>query len=244
MSKKKLNFARIPSIMDLPDLLEIQKKSYAEFLQQNAAPEKRKYHGLQAAFKDIFPITNSTGTLSLEYVNYILDTPLYNEDECIEKDMTYASPLKAKIRLIIKDAEARNKVKEVTEQEIFICELPLMTTTGSFIINGAQRVVVSQLHRSPGVIFEEDENNAISSYGKKLYTARVIPYRGAWVEFEFDINNALFVRINKKRKFPVTMFLRVLGYATDEKILNLFYANEEVKVRDSQESQDRLIGSY
>ncbi len=244
MSKKKLNFARIPSIMDLPDLLEIQKKSYAEFLQQNAAPEKRKYNGLQAAFKDIFPITNSTGTLSLEYVNYILDTPLYNEDECIEKDMTYSSPLKAKIRLIIKDAEAKNKVKEVTEQEIFICELPLMTTTGSFIINGAQRVVVSQLHRSPGVIFEEDENNVISSYGKKLYTARIIPYRGAWVEFEFDVNNALFVRINKKRKFPVTTFLRVLGYETDEKILNLFYQNEEIKVRDSQESQDRLIGSY
>ncbi|MDD5131429.1 MAG: DNA-directed RNA polymerase subunit beta [bacterium] len=244
MSKKKLNFARIPSIMDLPDLLEIQKKSYAEFLQQSVTPEKRKYTGLQAAFKDIFPIANSTGTLSLEYVNYILDTPVYNENECIEKDMTYASPLKAKIRLIIKDAEAKNKVKEVTEQEIFICELPLMTTTGSFIINGAQRVVVSQLHRSPGVIFEEDENNAISSYGKKLYTARIIPYRGAWVEFEFDINNALFVRINKKRKFPVTTFLRVLGYETDEKILNLFYENEEIKVRDSQESQDRLIGSY
>jgi DNA-directed RNA polymerase subunit beta len=244
MSKKKLNFARIPSIMDLPDLLEIQKRSYAEFLQQNATPEKRKYTGLQAAFKDIFPIANSTGTLSLEYVTYILDTPVYNEDECIEKDMTYASPLKAKIRLIIKDAEAKNKVKEVTEQEIFICELPLMTNTGSFIINGAQRVVVSQLHRSPGVIFEEDEDNAISSYGKKLYTARIIPYRGAWVEFEFDVNNALFVRINKKRKFPVTTFLRVLGYETDEKILNLFYEHEEIKVRDSQESRDRLIGSY
>ncbi|MBI5555306.1 MAG: DNA-directed RNA polymerase subunit beta, partial [Elusimicrobia bacterium] len=244
MSQKKLTFARIPSIMDLPDLLEIQKKSYAEFLQQTVVSEKRKYNGLQAAFKDIFPITNSTGTLSLEYVNYILDQPVFDEDECLDKDLTYASPLKARIRLTIKDAETKNKVREITEQEIFICELPLMISTGSFIINGAQRVVVSQLHRSPGVIFEEDENNAISSYGKKLYTSRIIPYRGAWVEFEFDVNNALFVRVNKKRKFPATTFLRVLGYETDEKILNLFYEPEEIKVRDSQESQDRLLGGY
>ena len=244
MSKKKLNFARIPAIMEVPDLLEIQKKSYFEFLQRGNAPDKRKYNGLQAAFKDTFPITNSTGTLSLEYVNYILDEPPYSEDECIEKDITFASPLKAKIRLIIKDPETKGKVKEVTEQEIFICELPLMTNTGSFIINGAQRVVVSQLHRSPGVIFEEDENNAISSYGKKLYTARIIPYRGAWVEFEFDVNNVLYVRINKKRKFPATTFLRVLGYETDEKILNLFYKNEEVKIKDNKDIQETLIGRH
>lgn len=241
-NKKKLNFARIPSIMDVPDLLEIQKKSYEDFLQKDITPGKRKYVGIQAAFKDTFPITNSTGTLSLEFIEYILADPIYTEDECIEKDITYASPLKARIRLVAKDLENKNKIREVSEQEIFVCDLPLMTSEGSFIINGAQRVVVSQLHRSPGVIFAEDENNPISSYGKKLYTARIIPYRGAWVEFEFDVNNALFVRINKKRKFPATTFLRVLGYETDAKILNIFYESEELRIKADEEVKNSAIG--
>jgi DNA-directed RNA polymerase subunit beta len=240
MASKRVNFAKIPNIQKIPNLLDLQNNSYAEFLQSDVLAPKRKNQGLEAAFRDVFPIANSDGTMSLEYVSYALGEPVYNISECREKGLTYSSGLKAKIKLIVKEKIGeKEKVKEVIEQEIFLSELPLMTETGSFVINGAERVIVSQLHRSPGVIFEEDEEKKISSYGKKLYVARIIPYRGAWVEFEFDINNVIYVRINKKRKLLMTTLLRALGYQSETEILNLFCKTETVHAKDSD---DKLLG--
>ncbi|MBI1979411.1 MAG: DNA-directed RNA polymerase subunit beta, partial [Elusimicrobia bacterium] len=222
----KINFARIPSILPLPELLEMQKNSFADFLQQGVPAEKRKVLGLQAALLDIFPITNSDGTMELQFLDYGIGEPKYSIEEAISKDATYSAPLKIVLRLVEK--KEGGKVKQVAEQEVFLCEVPLMTETASYVINGAERVIVSQLHRSPGIIFEEDEEKNISSYGKKLYYARIIPYRGAWVEFEFDLNNALYVRVDKKRKLPATTFLRALGFESDAQILKLFYEVELV----------------
>ncbi|MFH1783837.1 MAG: DNA-directed RNA polymerase subunit beta [bacterium] len=240
MASKTLNFAKIHNILKLPSLLEVQKDSYAEFLQENVSAPKRKNVGLESSFMDIFPIVNAEQTISMEFLGYTLGTPGYTVEECREKGLTYCSGLKAKLRLTVKEkVGSRMKVRQVCEQEIFICELPLMTNTGSFVINGAERVIVSQLHRSPGVIFEDDEEKKISSYGKKLYIARIIPYRGAWVELEFDLNNVIFVRINKKRKLLMTTLLRALGYTSDTAILKLFSSVEEVQISKAKES---LIG--
>ncbi len=238
MASKKINFAKIPNILKIPDLLEVQKKSYAEFLQKDVPILKRKNQGLESAFIDVFPINSSDGTLVLEFVSYSLGKPIYTVDECREKGLTYSAGLRAKVRLLLKDKE-NDKVRYISEQEIFICELPLMNETGSFVINGAERVIVSQLHRSPGLIFDEDEEKKISSYGKKLYVARIIPYRGSWVEFEFDINNVIYVRINKKRKLLMSTLLRALGYKNDTDILNVFCKIEEVRVH---EPKTELIG--
>ncbi len=227
-SINKVNFARIPSIIPLPELLEMQRKSYEEFLQADTDPEKRKMQGLQAALLDVFPIVNTDETLELQFSHYEIGEPKYSIDEAISKDATFAAPIKAHIRLVEK--KEGGKIKQVAEQEVFLCEAPLMTETATFVINGAERVVVSQLHRSPGIIFEEDEEKAISSYGKKLYYARIIPYRGAWVEFEYDLNNALYVRIDKKRKIPATTFLRALGITSDSDILKIFYETESLHV--------------
>ncbi|MFH1259317.1 MAG: DNA-directed RNA polymerase subunit beta [Elusimicrobiota bacterium] len=222
---KKVDFSRITTIAEQPNLIELQKRSFLEFLQEKTAPEKRKIQGLQAAFMDVFPIPNGDETLSLEFVSYLLDTPRYSPEECKTKDITYAAPVKAKLRLLAK--EEGGKIKEISEQEVYMADMPLMSENATFIINGAERIVVSQLHRSPGVIFEEDEEKKISSYGKPLFFARMIPYRGAWVEFEFDLNNILYVRIDKKRKFPATLLLRAMGIEKDSAILALFYEIEE-----------------
>lgn len=214
----------------MPSLLEMQQGSYREFLQEDVPVKERKIQGLQAAFMDVFPIVNADDSLMLEFVSFVLGTPKYTIEEALEKDATYAAPLKAIMRLVHKQPSGKPKV--LTEQEVYLCDLPLMTPTASFIINGAERVVVSQLHRSPGVIFEEDEEKNISSYGKSLFFARIIPYRGAWVEFEFDLNNAIFVRIDKKRKFPATTLLRAAGIETNTQILALFYDIETISVQD------------
>ncbi|HRY29484.1 MAG TPA: DNA-directed RNA polymerase subunit beta [Elusimicrobiota bacterium] len=221
---KKNSFARIDSVIELPPLLEMQLSSYEEFLQKDVPPEERKIQGLQAAFLDVFPITSSDETLQLEFMHYSLGEPRYTVEEAISKDSSCSAQLRAWLRLVQKQPGGKPKV--LTEQEVYICDLPLMTKTATFVINGVERVVVSQLHRSPGVIFEEDEEKKISSYGKKLYFGRLIPYRGAWVEFEFDLNNALYVRIDKKRKIAATTFLRAMGIETDADILSLFYETE------------------
>ena len=226
---KKFSFSKITPILDLPDLLELQKKSFADFLQESTPPEKRKFQGLQTAFLDVFPISNTDDTLSLEFISYSSDRPRYTIEEARVKGVTYSAPLKAIFRLVQK--QPGGKVKEIAEQEVYLCDLPLMTENANFVINGAERVVVSQLHRSPGVIFEEDEEKKISSFGKKLYFARIIPYRGAWIEFEFDLNNLLYVRIDKKRKLYATTLLRAIGIESDSAILGLFYDFEEVELR-------------
>ena len=229
---KKTSFARIKPVIDLPQLLEMQRSSYRDFLQVDVPIKERKIQGVQAAFMDIFPIINADESLALEFVNFNLGTPKYTLEESIDKDATFSAPLKAVLRLVHRQPSGKPKV--LTEQEVYLCELPLMTDTASFVINGAERVVVSQLHRSPGVIFEEDEEKAISSFGKNLFFARIIPYRGAWVEFEFDLNNAIFVRIDKKRKFPATTLLRAAGVETNAQILQLFFEIENLSSESAQ----------
>lgn len=245
--ERKIDFARIPSIMSIPNLIEVQKTSFEEFLQKDVPPENRKKQGLQAAFFDIFPITNVDQTLSLEFVEYILEEPRHDKMEAIDKDTTYSMPLKIRVKLVIKKGTRKKPI--IKEQSVYLCNLPCMTDTGTFIINGAERVVVNQLHRSPGVIFEEDQEPGtkkikISSYGKRLYVASIIPYRGAWVEFEFDNNNALFVKIDKKRKLPVTVLLKALGLETNQQILHVFYETEviQLKTNNSQNTQ-KVISS-
>jgi DNA-directed RNA polymerase subunit beta len=223
---KKTSFARISPVIEIPQLLEMQLASYREFLQSDVPSKERKVQGIQACFMDIYPVINGDESLALEFVEYILGEPKYTVDEAIERDASYSAPLKAVLRLVHRQPSGKPKV--LTEQEVYLCDLPLMTDTASFVINGAERVVVSQLHRSPGVIFEEDEEKNISSYGKSLFFARIIPYRGAWVEFEFDLNNAIFVRIDKKRKFPATTLHRAAGIETNAQILQLFYETEDI----------------
>ncbi|MBI4056320.1 MAG: DNA-directed RNA polymerase subunit beta, partial [Elusimicrobia bacterium] len=230
------NFSKIPPTLKLPDLLEMQKRSFKDFLQLEGSPEERKIQGLQAAFVDVFPIDSSDGSMVLDFVRYSFGAPRYSSvEEAAMRDGTYSAPLKAILRL--SSRQPSGKLKEIVEQEVVLCELPLMTDNASFIINGAERVVVSQLHRSPGIIFEEDEEKKISSLGKKLYFARMIPYRGAWVEFEFDLNNALYVRIDRKKKFPATTFLRACGLEVDAEILQLFYPTEEISLKSGHTEQ-------
>ena len=231
---KKIDFARIPSIMGIPNLIEVQKASFEEFLQNDVPPEKRKRQGLQAAFEDIFPIENVDQTLRLNFVEYILEEPKYDKIEAVNKDITYYRPLKIIVKLEIKKGTRKKPIFK--EQSVYLCNLPCMTDTGTFIINGAERVVVNQLHRSPGVIFEEDQEPGtkkikISSYGKRLYVASIIPYRGAWVEFEFDNNNALFVKIDKKRKLAASVLLKAMGLKTNQDILHTFYNTETINFK-------------
>jgi DNA-directed RNA polymerase subunit beta len=229
---KRESFSRIPEIMELPNLMELQKRSYDEFLQLDVLPEDRKKVGLHAAFGSVFPIYDSNENSFLEFAGYSFGEPRYTVEDCQERDMTFAAPLKVTLRLVVReeDPETRVKrIKDIREQEVFFCELPLMTDRNTFIINGAERVIVSQLHRSPGVSFDEDDGKAHSS-GRKMFTARVIPYRGSWLEFEFDANDLLYARIDRKRKILATLMLRCLGFTSDEKILALFYEKESLPI--------------
>lgn len=196
---KQLNFGKIQSKLQLPDLLEMQKQSFEDFLQLDVPPAKRALKGLQAAFEDVFPVEAPDGSMKLEFVKYELNAPRYIDPTlAIMRDGTYSAPLRAWLRLSVKKKDG--KLKEASEQDVTLCDLPLMTDAGCFVFNGAERVIVSQLHRSPGIIFEEDEEKKQSTLGKKLYVARIIPYRGAWVEFSFDLMNTLWVRIDRKKK--------------------------------------------
>src|SRR3990167_628960 len=233
--KKRIrkNFSKLLSTIEVPPLLEIQLDSYHKFLQAEVEPEKRTATGLEGVFRSVFPITSTSGYASIEYVNYRLGEPLFDVKECKMRGITYAAPLRVKLRLAYFNKEAGNDsraVKNVKEQEVYMGEIPLMTEHGSLVINGTERVVVSQLHRSPGVFFEHDKGKTHSS-GKLLYSARVIPYRGSWLDFEFDPKDCIFARIDRRRKLPATVVLRALGYDT-EQILNMFYENNVFQLRE------------
>ena len=229
--KKRIrkDFGKLPQVMDVPYLLAIQLDSYRKLLQTDTGPEGRNDIGLHAAFKSVFPIVSYSGNAALEYVGYRLGTPAFDVKECQLRGVTYAVPLRVKVRLIIYDKESANKaIKDIKEQEVYMGEIPLMTDNGTFVVNGTERVIVSQLHRSPGVFFDNDRGKTHSS-GKLLYSARVIPYRGSWLDFEFDPKDLLFVRIDRRRKLPATILLRALGYSS-EQILDLFFESNEYKI--------------
>ena len=222
--KKRIrkNFGKLPNTMDLPYLLAIQLDSYKKFTQKGVSVEDRLNTGLHAALNSIFPIVGYSGHAALEYVDYVMGKPAFDEEECKLRGVTYSVPLRVRVRLVIYDKESTNKaIKDIREQEVYLGEIPLMTENGTFIIIGTERVIVSQLHRSPGVIFDHDKGKTHSS-GKLLYTARVIPYRGSWLDFEFDPKDVLYVRIDRRRKLPATILLRALGYNSEE-ILGKFF---------------------
>lgn len=249
--KKRIrkSFAQLPTVMDIPYLLAIQVDSYQQFLQEHKKPKSRDNTGLQAAFSSIFPIESHSGNAELQFVEYYLGTPEFDERECILRGSTFAAPLRVKIRLVIKDKDSKDKdskaaIKDIREQSVYMGEMPLMTNNGTFIINGTERVIVSQLHRSPGVFFDHDKGKSHSS-GKVLYNARIIPYRGSWLDFEFDAKDLVFARIDRRRKLLATIILRALGLSTTE-ILDIFF--DKVSVYKGEEQfeidlvADRLRG--
>ncbi len=227
------SFGKADDVLDTPGLMKLQIDSYEEFLQRTVAPARREMKGLQAVFNSVFPIYDFNKTVSLEFVSYALEEPKYSEKECRERGLSYESPLKVTVRLVFydvvvdDDGEEQRSVSSVKEQEVYLGNIPLMADTGSFIYNGTERVIVSQLHRSPGIVFEHDSGKKHSS-GKLLYSARIIPARGSWLDFEFDHKNILFARIDRKRKLHATVVLKALGYSTQE-ILELFYQTETLK---------------
>src|SRR6266536_5399086 len=295
-NRKRLDFSKIPATITIPNLIEVQKRSYERFLQMDKLPSERDDAGLQSVFQSVFPIADFRNVSQLEFVDYAIgnweckcghlkglnhlrttcrncgstvvtdpfhpgevlcthcgtynaNTPdfcskcgdpvgmqlKYDVPECEERGMTFSAPLKVTMRLTIfdKDAETGNKtIRDIKEQEVFFGDIPLMTENGTFIINGTERVIVSQLHRSPGVFFDHDKGKTHSS-GKVLYSARVIPYRGSWLDFEFDHKDILFVRIDRRRKMPATVLLKALGYSADA-LLNYFYKSEEVFVENDR----------
>ncbi len=237
------SFSKIPKIIDIPNLIDIQKHSFDKFLQLNVPAEKREDLGLQGVFQDVFPIKDFNETSSLEFVSYHLEKPKYDVDECHQRGMTFSAPIKVVVRLVVWDKDEETgaqSIRDVKEQEVYFGEIPLMTSNGTFIINGTERVVVSQLHRSPGAFFDHDKGKSHSS-GKLLYNARIIPYRGSWIDFEFDHKDILYVRIDRRRKLPATVLIRALGGVPDtskknplefkgstEEILNYYYATETI----------------
>ena len=244
--KKRIrkSFSKLPDVMDVPYLLAIQVDSYEQFLQEHKKPKARANIGLQAAFSSIFPIESHSGNAQLQFVEYYLGEPEFDERECIMRGSTFAAPLRVKIRLVIKDKENKTAIKDVREQSVYMGEIPLMTDNGTFIINGTERVIVSQLHRSPGVFFDHDKGKSHSS-GKVLYNARIIPYRGSWLDFEFDAKDLVYARIDRRRKLLATIILRAIGMDTAQ-ILDQFF--EKVEVFKGDESfeielvADRLKG--
>ena len=229
--RNRKDFSKIQSKIEIPNLIDIQKSSYERFLQMSVAPERRQDRGLQAAFNSVFPITDYNETAMIELVDYSLGAPKYGVRECLERGMNYAAPLKIRVRLHLFEKEAKGdtkKIRESKESEVYLGELPLMTETGTFIINGTERVVVSQLHRSPGVAFTHDKGKTHAS-GKVLFSARIIPYRGSWLDFEFDTRDILYVRIDRRRKMPVTILLKAFGYTTED-LYRTYYPVEEIQI--------------
>ena len=227
--KKRIrkDFGKRRSILDVPYLLQTQIRSYQEFLQLAVAPDERRERGLHGALKSVFPIVAYSGNAALEYVSYKLGDPVFDVKECKLRGMSYGAPLRVKVRLVIYDKESSAKVKPVKyvkEQEVYMGDLPLMTETGTFIVNGTERVIVSQLHRSPGVFYDHDRGKTHSS-GKLLFSARVIPYRGSWLDFEFDPKDSVFARIDRRRKLPASIILRALGYTNEEMLARFFDTN-------------------
>src|SRR4029079_10851640 len=240
---KEISFAKLDQGMNMPHLLDIQTRAFESLLQLDAVSQNREDIGLERVFKDLFPITDVHENFSLEFKSYTLGDPKYSVAECIERDMTYSAPLKATLQLVIfEETEAGKRPKNIIEKEVYLGELPLLTPLGTFVINGAERVIVSQLHRSPGVVFEESTH----PNGQRLISARIIPFRGSWVEFTVDIHDVIYVHIDKKKKFPATALLRAFGYGTNSSILRLFFAEREldlVKKRESRVDQREVLGA-
>ena len=242
--KKRIrkDFGRLPDVMEVPYLLAIQLDSYRKYTQADLSVAERKDIGLQAAFKSIFPISSYSGNAALEYVSYALGKAAFDVTECVLRGATYACPLRVKVRLIIYDRESSSKaIKDIKEQEVYMGEIPLMTDNGTFVINGTERVIVSQLHRSPGVFFEHDKGKTHSS-GKLLYSARIIPYRGSWLDFEFDPKDLVFVRIDRRRKLPASILLRALGYSSQE-MLDMFFDTSNFRLLDNGSLKLELVPS-
>jgi DNA-directed RNA polymerase subunit beta len=225
-----VSFSKLPGAMAMPNMLDVQLEAFQTLLQTDAAAAEREDVGLERVFQEVFPITDVNDKFSLEYVSYALGEPKYTVEECIERDMTFAAPLKATLRLVVWEdvEEGERRPKDIIEKEVYLGDLPLLTDLGTFIINGSERVIVSQLHRSPGVVFEE----TIHPNGSKLFSARIIPFRGSWVEFTVDIHDVIFVHIDKKKKFPATALLRAFGYGRDEDVLRLFYTTRDVELEE------------
>jgi len=231
---QRINFGKVELLAETPDLLGIQIQSFKDYFQLETTPDKRNNEGLFRVFKENFPITDTRNIFVLEFLDYFVDPPRYSIDECIERGLTYAVPLKAKLRLSCNDEEHVDF--QTIVQDVFLGNIPYMTPRGTFVINGAERVVVSQLHRSPGVFFGQ----SVHPNGTKIYSARVIPFKGAWMEFATDINNVMYAYIDRKKKFPVTTLLRSIGFETDKDILELFGMADEVKV--DKKSLEKYIG--
>jgi len=229
------NFGRIDKIIDIPNLIDMQKHSYERFLQKDTDPEQRENVGLQGVFKSVFPIRDFSGMSSLEFVRYSFGEVKYDVTECLQRGMTFEVPMKITVRLIVYDLDkdtGSQTIRDIKEQEIYFGTIPLMTDNGTFIINGTERVVVSQLHRSPGIFFDHDKGKTHSS-GRLLYSARIIPLRGSWIDLEFDSKNIVYVRIDRRRKFPVTILLKALGYSNQD-LLNFFYERERITIEDGK----------
>src|SRR5918992_2066350 len=239
----QISFAKLEQGMEMPHLLDIQTRAFESLLQLDAAAHDREDVGLERVFKDLFPITDVHENFSLEFVRYSLGEQKYTVEECIERDMTYSAPLKATLQLVInEDVNGVKRPRNIIEKEVYLGELPLLTPLGTFVINGAERVIVSQLHRSPGVVFEESTH----PNGQRLISARIIPFRGSWVEFTVDIHDVIYVHIDKKKKFPATALLRAFGYGTDSEILRLFFAVRDldlIRKREGRAETREVLGA-
>ncbi|MCB1980772.1 MAG: DNA-directed RNA polymerase subunit beta, partial [Rhodoferax sp.] len=227
------SFGKRPSVLEVPYLLTMQQESYHAFLQKDVLPKDRRPEGLQAAFLSAFPIVSHNGFVEMKFIEYNIARPPFDVRECQQRGLTFAAAVRAKLQMIIYDRESHPQkvVKEIKEQEVYMGEVPLMTDYGSFIVNGTERVIVSQLHRSPGVFFEHDKGKTHSS-GKLLFSARIIPYRGSWLDFEFDPKDILFFRVDRRRKMPVTILLKAIGLTPDQ-ILAHFFVNDHFRLMDA-----------
>src|SRR6185295_18465889 len=241
-----LSFAKLDQGMPMPHLLDIQTRAFASLLQPDGKGAERTDVGLERVFKDVFPIQDVNGNYSLEFVKYGLGEPKYSVEECIERDMTYSVPLKATLQLVVMEEVGETvktkRPKNIIEKEVYLGELPILTPLGTFVINGAERVIVSQLHRSPGVVFEE----SIHPNGQRLFSARIIPFRGSWVEFTVDIHDVIYVHIDKKKKFPATALLRAFGYGENRDILRLFFGVRDldlIRKREGRAETREVIGA-
>ena len=237
--KVRKSFGSIREVTEMPNLIEVQKASYDQFLLVDEPKGGRKDEGLQAVFRSVFPITDFSNTASLEFVKYEFEQPKYDVDECRQRDMTFAAPLKVTLRLIVFEVDEETgarSVKDIKEQDVYMGDMPFMTMNGTFIVNGTERVIVSQMHRSPGVFFDHDKGKTHSS-GKLLFAARIIPYRGSWLDIEFDAKDIVFARIDRRRKIPVTSLLKALGMDAEE-ILDTYY-----QTLTYEQDQERLARS-
>jgi len=236
--EQRFTFAKVQEVLEMPDLLNIQMEAFNELLQAETRPTERNPVGLEQAFQANFPIMDAREIFTLEYLDYRMERPKYTVEECRDRELTYATSLKARLRLSSKADEESDDYIETIEQEVYMGNIPMMTDRGTFVINGAERVVVSQLHRSPGVFFSD----ALHPNGTRIFSARIIPFRGSWVEFTTDIQNVMYAYIDRKKKFPVTTLLRALGFSSDDELLELFALTEMVSLKDlAKDFEEKVI---